>query len=233
MERAKIGIAISSFNRPELTNRCLYEWKRWYPKAEIIVVDDCSTNPPDHIDFRFEINQGVAKVKNACIDLLLDRECDHLFLVDNDIFPVDGEGLYKYVNSNHKHMSFTFTHRMDGVKITDELEMCEILNDNTFVYTHPLGCMLYFDSHVFDTVKGYDENYGMYGFEHVDISLEVHENKITERPFMDIPFSLKHFYSYDFFSTHDTQISCLDEAVRVDSISKAKRYFNSKWNIQS
>ena len=82
----KIAICITTHNRKEVFETSLAAWNKYKPKnAKIFIVDDCSIVPVKS-DYRFDIQAGIAKAKNKCLELAKDY--DHIFLVDDDIRPI-------------------------------------------------------------------------------------------------------------------------------------------------
>lgn len=109
---------------------------------------------------------GIAKVKNCGIKLLKEHNCDHFFLFDDDAFPIKRgwEELYiETANRNGVHhlmhqfplpVGFEIQRRDNGI--------CE--------YLQSCGVFLYFTRQAINTVGGYRKNFGIYGFEHSELS---------------------------------------------------------------
>ena len=106
----EIAIAISTRGRKAELDLCVSQWNKHYPKAMVIIVEDNGIEP-----------MGIAKTKNICIEELKNSGREHLFLADNDIYPTDNIGLFKYAESRHKHLCFTFSHRANGISISAEV----------------------------------------------------------------------------------------------------------------
>ena len=96
-----IGVAITTHNRRDTALQTVATWKRMLPDgAIIIVVDDASVEPYPNADHRFDVNVGIAKAKNKCIELLIERGCDELFLADDDCYPTSLDWWKAYVESH-------------------------------------------------------------------------------------------------------------------------------------
>ena len=186
----KIGVAITTHNRREVFYKNLINIQKHLPKgAELVIVDDCSDVRVPNA-YRFSNNVGISVAKNKCIELLLERGCEHLFLFDDDCYPiVDGWEL-PYINSGEKHLSFTWAGRHNYAVLSDENGIKE--------YSHPCGCMLYIHKDCIDAVGGFDMNFPLWGNEHVDFSTRVFNYGITSKKYMDVSDSLKLFYAGDF-----------------------------------
>lgn len=188
-----IGIGITEHNRPDVLRECLANLKKYMPKdAKLVIVDDASTIPLPEATYRFEKNVGVARAKNKCFELLQD--CEHIFLFDSDCWPKDKDWWKPYVEGREPHYSYIFQHF-----INQRLNDCEVLyecSDYT-AYSHPRGCMLYFDSVCMDAIGGMDTNYKRWGYEHVDISNRIYNVGLTAWRYMDVPNSNQLIHSQD------------------------------------
>lgn len=196
----KIGVAISTRNRPKSFAACYEAWKRCLPvDAVLVIVDDASEEPYANADYRFETNAGIPAVKNKCIELLYYAECTDVFLSDDDAWPVSSDSLLPYLNSNINHLSFTFTHFANGKANADKtFAVTEIKRDGDIAwYTTANGCILYYKRICFDTVGGMDPAYGLGMFEHVDLSHRIHNAGLIPHPYMDVVGSDKLWHSLD------------------------------------
>lgn len=137
---------------------------------ELIIVDDASDFKYCDADYRFETRSGIPAAKNKCLEL---AKYDHIFLFDDDTYPIVDEWYLPYVNSGKEHLCYTFLGKYKSV--------------NGFKY-HTLGngCMLYVTRKCIDTIGGFDWNYGLGKYEHVDFSRRIHNAGLTDAQFMDI-----------------------------------------------
>ena len=83
---SKIGIGIITCNRTDFLKTCLDSLNTdWYD--ELVVVNDDKV-PVKHNKFNIinnPKNLGVCKTKNKALKFLLDNDCDHIFLVEDDM----------------------------------------------------------------------------------------------------------------------------------------------------
>lgn len=187
-----IGIAISSYNRPEALKKCLEHHKKYLPNgARLIVVDDAS-DADIKSDYRFPHNAGIASAKNKCIELL--EGCDHYLLFDDDCWPITDDWHLPYINSGIKHLSFTFPSLSNGRPNGRRLMWSRNGISN---YTKPCGCMLYFTREVVERIGGFDPDYIQWGFEHIDFSIRAYNARLTPQKYLDVTDSLKLFHSMD------------------------------------
>lgn len=216
----KIGIAITSYNRPAVLQMSLTQWRKLLPKgAELVIVDDGSTDPVEGADFRFPSNAGIAAAKNACIRILMERGCEHLFLADSDTYPIAARWHDPYIKSGVKHLSFTFDRLVNGRPngrqyIGDYEGLAE--------YGSPCGCMLYIHRSVVDTIGGFDVDYPQWGYEHVDFSNRAYNAGLTPAQYLDVPNSLELFHSMDY---HCEVSGSVDGSARMHVLQPNKDRF--------
>lgn len=216
----KIGIAISTRNRPEVLKEALLNHKKHLPQdAKLVVVDDASETPIPS-DYRFPHNTGISAAKNKCIELL--KGCDHYFLFDDDVWPIVDDWHLPYVNSKIKHLSFTFDTLKNGKNNGRRLLWSRNGLSN---YTKPCGCMLYFTKEVVNTIGGLDPDYIQWGFEHIDFSTRAFNAGLTPHRYLDIQGSGKLFYSMD---RECTSKASVPSEIKSACILHNKQRFNSK-----
>ncbi|ASU34405.1 hypothetical protein [Mucilaginibacter xinganensis] len=181
-EVIKIGIAISSHNRPEVSRQTFDILDKLRPKNSLIgLVDDASINPPfgfsnSYINqYRFERHVGVSMVKNKCLELLYSACCTHFFLFDDDCRPVLANWWKPYINSRLEHATWTF----------DRPLVSEVENQYR-EFEKPNGCMMYFTRTAVNTIGGWDMSFTGYGYEHVNVSDRAFNAGLTPRRYVDV-----------------------------------------------
>lgn len=98
----RIGIAISTHNRAGVLSQALEHRLRHLPAGALVVVVDDGSQPPAMVSasvklIRHDKSQGIMVSKNASFTALIDAGCEHLFLWDDDAWPIaDG-----CLTSNH------------------------------------------------------------------------------------------------------------------------------------
>lgn len=190
-----IGIGITTHNRGDVFRTALEAIRKHAPPDSVIViVDDASEEPVEEATFRFETNAGIARAKNKCLELLADHGCAHMFLFDDDCWPVVDGWERPYIESPEPHLMYVFTDRVTG-PVGDSTEIYR--DEHLKAFTHPRGCMLYFDREVLRHIGGYDTRYGRWGYEHVDISNRVYNAGLTSFRFADVVGSEDLFFSCD------------------------------------
>lgn len=189
----RIGVGITTHNRPDAFQKTFLEIKRRTPGAKIVVVDDASDIPVQEADFRFNENVGIARAKNKCLELLDD--CEHIFLFDDDIYPIVDEWWKPYVESPEPHLMWMFDKPIND---PGGSQIVEIFRDSKHVSYHVTrGAMLYVHRSVLDVVGGMDPAFGKWGWEHVSWSDRIHSAGLTTWRYTDVVGSDKLMHSMD------------------------------------
>lgn len=177
-----ISICITTRNRPESFALVVERIKKHTNcEYQLVVVDDASEIPYCDATYRFENRSGIPAVKNKCLEL---AKYDHIFLFDDDTYPITDGWYLPYINSGKEHLCYTFLtafKRKEGFKY----------------HTLGNGCMLYVTGKCIDTIGGFDWNYGLGKYEHVDFSRRIYNSGLTESIFMDVEGSDKLLYCMD------------------------------------
>lgn len=138
--------------------------------------------------------KGIAKSKNACISALMKVGCTHLFLFDDDAYPIKNNWWMPFIESGLHHASVTFTHFADGTKSKHRLLRTHKGID---YFSNGCGFCLYFTRHCIETVGGMDERYGKWGYEHGGLSARIKNAKLTPATFVAPSGVMSYFYSHD------------------------------------
>ena len=90
---SRIGIAITTHNRADVLKRATEQHQKHLPAGALVVVVDDGSKPaavvPDGVQLlRNETSLGIVASKNASLSALIDAGCEHLFLWDDDAWPI-------------------------------------------------------------------------------------------------------------------------------------------------
>lgn len=101
---SRIGIAISTHNRAGVLSQALEHQLRHLPPAALVVVIDDGSQPPAVVPdgvqlIRHDKSLGIVASKNASLTALMDAGCEHLFLWDDDAWPVADGWWLPYIDS--------------------------------------------------------------------------------------------------------------------------------------
>ena len=177
-----ISICISTRNRPNEFRKVVERIKKHtHCEYQLMVVDDASDVPYCDADYRFDKRSGIPAVKNMCLSF---AEHDHIFLFDDDTYPISDDWWKPYVNSGKNHLCYTF---LSKYKVKDG-----------FTYHHlGNGCCMYLTRKCLETVGGFDWRFGLGKYEHVNLSRRIFNAGLTEAPFMDVLGSEQLLYCLD------------------------------------
>lgn len=193
---SRIGVAITTRNRPEVLATTLEHVQRFTPGATVIVVDDASTQPGLGITYRFAERVGVAAAKNKCIELLIDAGCTELFLLDDDCYPVKEGWTDLYIDNPEPHLCYLFkTLDANGKPVGTPETVYE--DGQTRAFNHPMGCLIYLNRSVIERCGGMRTIFGVWGHEHVEYSLRINNTGLTTNAFQDTAGSAEFIYSMD------------------------------------
>lgn len=155
-----IGVAISTHARPSVLAQALGGWAAAMP--DVLVVTHDATG------------EGVAATKNRGIAALMDAGCDHLFLADDDVWPISPSWAEPYLSSSEPHLM----HCWGGRRLLRE-------TDEHTVWSWPRGVLLYAERHVVERVGGMRTEFGRWGGEHVEWSRRIFSAGLTTFAFAD------------------------------------------------
>lgn len=194
----KIGVAITSYKRPDIFNRTFSTVEKYLPiGAELITVLDVSP---------------IAKAKNMCLKYLQEKGCDVFYLLDDDVEVLSKYWWLPYAQSGQPHLMLNF--RLPNKPQSDMRELYR--DEKITAWSHTRGCMIFLTKEVLDTVGGFDEEYD-FDFFHPDFTNRVHNAGLTTYRSMDVPNSHELLYCYDM----DNKIeSSIPESVRRANWSK-------------
>lgn len=121
---------------------------------------------------------GVATNKNTGIEVLIGRGVEHLFLSDDDTYPI-------YSKSITKHLDMSPLHSMVCWGKSRLVRPDQQSVFNYAEWTWPRGVMMYTHRTVIDAVGGMDERFGPPGgHEHAEWSMRIHNAGFTPAPFI-------------------------------------------------
>jgi hypothetical protein len=198
-----IGVAISTTgdeHRMGFLETCVAAWDRALPSGASLFVtvdgDEAACNRVaravyewtgsvyrvgaprwgDHVPPWLD-RMGVAVNKNTGLELLMDNtRVEHLFLCDDDTWPLLPQSLTKHIDLDQPHSMVCWgksrlspgTHGVGAYA----------------AWNWPRGVMLYTHRVVVEWVGGMDERFGPGGHEHAEWSRRIHQAGLTPAPFI-------------------------------------------------
>jgi len=157
----RIGIGITTTqSRPAHLELCLSQMNKYMPEdAMLFVAHD--TN-----------KMGVAHQKNKCLEAL--KECDYVFLFDDDCFPIENGWADAYISEYIR----TGNHHFLKINETPSIEIKEVI-DGITSWTNCAGCMMFLTRSAIQTVGVFNESFGRYGYEHAEYTNRIYQNKFN------------------------------------------------------
>lgn len=182
---ARIGIGCTTYKRPE----CLAKWKEQIAKHTFM--DDVLIYIAEDTDHD---RQGVAKRKNECLRAL--KDCDYIFLFDDDCYPIKDGWVEFFIESGNKHLLY-----LNG-------DLHAYISENG--YRDCGGVFMFMAKDVIEKVGAFDEKFSTYGFEHANYSLRVQKYTTTKYAYLCKP-QTKHYLFAEDYSNHNHKSSISDE----------------------
>lgn len=172
-----MGVAVTARNRHKETAASLELIRQRTPGVPIVVVDDASTPPIPNADIRFDTNVGIPVAKNACLEALMAFGVEHLFLFDNDCYPLVDGWWKPFVESPEPHLSAQFLD-LSGDKKLGDIKVL-YADDQIEAWSGQRGYCLYYHRSVIEAVGGFDPVYSPGLYEHSDLANRIYARGLT------------------------------------------------------
>jgi glycosyltransferase involved in cell wall biosynthesis len=181
----KIGCAIITCNRPVMFKKCLDSIMNNPDLDEIVIVND-GLGHTYHQSQKYPLiqhipeKQGVAKSKNDALLYLMDMGCDHIFLIEDDMFIKDPNIFQAYIDASKKsgiqHLMFGY-HGPANKNGISRGKPCPRLvvdyGDFSLAFNqHCVGAFCYYSRKALEDVGLIDEKFRN-AFDHVSHSYEL------------------------------------------------------------
>lgn len=196
----RVGIAITTHQRPEVLKRAIDQHMKHLPAGALVVVVDDGSSPaavvPSGVQLlRHDKSLGIVASKNASLSVLMEAGCEHLFLWDDDAWPIADDWHQPYIESHEPHLAYQFLDLAGRNKLND---LAVLYRDERHVaYTGQRGVMLYYHRSAIEKVGGFDSVYGRGMYEHSDLALRIHNAGLTTWAYADVTGSEKLIHSLD------------------------------------
>ncbi|MDU1563328.1 glycosyltransferase family 2 protein, partial [Enterobacter sp.] len=169
---SRIGIAITTHNRSDVLKRTIEQHMKHLPAGALVVVIDDGSKPAAVVPGGVKLishdeSLGIVASKNASLTTLMDAGCEHLFLWDDDAFPIADNWHLPYIESPEPHLAYQFL----------DLAGTNKLKDMAVLYR--------------------DAVYGRGMYEHSDLALRIHNAGLTTWAYGDVVGSEKLIHSLD------------------------------------
>ena len=225
---ARIGIAITTHNRAETFIRAIAHHQQYLPPGALVVVIDDGSKPVTLVQngvqlLRHETSLGIVASKNASLTALMDAGCEHLFLWDDDTWPIADNWHLPYIESPEPHLAYQFLDLAGPRKLNDLAVLYR--DDRHVAYTGQRGVMLYYHRSAIEKVGGFDPIYGRGMYEHSDLALRIHNAGLTTWAFADVVGSNKLIHSLD---EHEQVERSVPRPDREEQVKRNVRIHNER-----
>jgi len=236
-----IGVAIITRNRPEYFHECLKSVLSISQDSlqQIVVVNDGDDIPGfeghDRVHYiKNDDNLGVGVSKNKGLQRLLDEQCDHLFVLEDDVIIHDRTTFNIYIHTSKltgiEHLNFCLhggDNKRNG-KSAPKL-VVDYKDVKLSLYHNVYGALSYYTRGCLDRVGLMDEVY-FNAMEHVDHTMQIIESGMHPpfRWFADVHDSDRLIHEQD--HNHSGSTIRKDQEW-MDRFMKGVERFHDKFNI--
>jgi len=196
-----IGIGITTYNRPECLEECLeHIYKHTFTNnVKIYVATDTD-----------EDRRGVAYRKNECLRSL--KNCDNIFLFDDDCYPIKDGWMEFFISQNHNHLLF----------LNDKLHTMTFQENGIRYFKDCGGVFMFLTKEIIKKVGAFNEKFMQYGFEHAEYSIRILEEHHC------YPMAIntnQYLFAHD-YSTPNHKSSITDEEKQIHIKNNWDKFFN-------
>lgn len=181
----------------------------WYKKFTEVAPSGYHLHVHDDVHYK-----GVAYSKNQNLKTL--KDCDYIFLFDDDCFPIIRGWENYFINSKEHHLLYLQPQH----NIIARLGEIEHYNDCG-------GVFMYLTREAFETVGYFNPEYSQYGFEHAGYSVRINKAGLTQSAFQQLKDTDKYLLAMDYSGTLPNvkkQMS-IEEYQKQKEINKNRKVF--------
>jgi hypothetical protein len=204
MNSGLIGVAISTTgeeHRLGFLETCVKQWRAVLPLGSVLIVTVDGTvgemgraygvtdpskpgnvyrvGQPLYPTYQYHADRmrmGVAVNKNTGLELLMEQGVTHLFLCDDDTWPLNDLAVNKHLWTADAGLPHSMVCWGDSRLMA--------AHQTYAAWTWPRGVLLYTRRDVIEVVGGMDERFGPGGHEHVEWSRRIHQRGFTPESFV-------------------------------------------------
>jgi GT2 family glycosyltransferase len=249
--KEKVGIGIITCNRPDYL-RALLDSIKYCNWAELVIIND--GNPIECEGYNYyiqhnETNLGVGKSKNKAMQHLLDKGCDYIFIIEDDMIILDDSVFDKYIQAskvsgiqhfnygpgspfNRKQSIQNFDlhnrHELSNISTPNPRVTVEYSSDVSIdLYNHCAGVLSFFTKEILLNVGLHDDQF-FNAWEHVDHTYRI--IKANGHPpfwwFADIHNSCEYMQAQE--SAIEQSITATDKSKWFENISQGREIYKTK-----
>jgi glycosyltransferase involved in cell wall biosynthesis len=195
----KIGIGIITYKRPNFFKNC-YESIPWDKVDVAVIVNDGPEYSLDELGIKLnkkttliqhEKNYKLAKTKNDALRFLYEKNCQHIFIIEDDTVIVDTEVFNQYITASKKtgilHLNYgpgSPFNRVQDPNVVYDLHNRHLCKQDSPVnprliidygdavkialYTHTVAAFTYYNKKCLELAGFMDEEFNENAWEHVE-----------------------------------------------------------------
>lgn len=182
----KIGVGIITGFREGLFRKCFNSIPDGIVDHIVVVNDNPNSNwklspfVSNQKLINNTVNLGVGRSKNRAFQHLLEQGCDHIFLIEEDIYIKNPDVFEKYITASKttgiQHFNFSqhgiMNKTFDALSTPNPRTTISYGEVNVSLYPHCVGAFSYYSKRCLDAVGLIDEGY-FNACEHVDHTYEI------------------------------------------------------------
>lgn len=179
----RIGCGIVTYNRPAQLRK-LYDSLPHHLLDHLVIINDGAwysefSEYHHAVLIHNDTNLGVGKSKNKALSLLIEQQCDHFFLIEDDIFIKDPAVFELYILTSKltgiQHLNYSQHGVMNRTPSGDPQPVINIdygQSINLPLYRHCVGAFSYYSKMCLERAGLMDEEFHN-ALEHVDHTLAI------------------------------------------------------------
>lgn len=238
LAKDKIGVGVVTYNRNNLLQKLINSLPIQYLDHIVVVNDGESIGGVDLKGIKLINNKeniGVGKSKNVALRYLIDKDVDHYFLIEDDIYIKDDSVFHKYIQASKETGIQHFNYGLHGLlNIKKDGSPKNRLSINyseveIYFYKNCVGAFSYFSKKCIDEIGLFDETY-FNALEHIDHTYQIINKKMHPNFwfFADIAESEKYLGD----ETWSRSQSVIARNDIPPNLKEAQSYFEEKFKIK-
>lgn len=184
----EVGIGIITCNREDFFKKCLESVLKYSNGATIVVVNDGKplSFKEENVDYiENNTSKQVGECKNIAMKHLLDKGCNYIFTLEDDVFIKDPETFLNYINASKKtgiqHFNFGFSQKenLDSnlkplyKKVVDYKDIKVILTPNV------LGAFTFYTRECLQTIGLHHKDFNKGHGDHPELTYRAYKHGFT------------------------------------------------------
>lgn len=181
----KIAAAVITCDRPDFAEKCI----KSLPECELYVIND--GKQPVMVNRKHRFSQlgpysGVVNAKYIAVEQFLQSDCDHLFIIEDDILCLREDVFTKYIETAQEfkldHLMFGYhgpANKKNGsYSEPNPRVIIEGRNNKLALNQHCVGAFCYYSRKCIEAVGNFDRKFGS-AFDHVSHSYSIAKAGLT------------------------------------------------------